>query len=256
MQNRWIVTPSFFEQPEPALAGIAPADAVINHAKTDDRSASSMGRLHAPIRQFVVAQLGQNLRPVSLAGDCCAALPVLAGMQQSGLSPSLVWLDAHGDFNTPQTSPSGFLGGMPLAMLSGRGPQWLCAANGLVPLQDRQITLVDARDLDPLEKAALRASSIRHIKIEDLARASISGPVHLHIDTDILNAKECDAFNYPVPGGPLAAHIKQAVKALDQRADIRALSISGWTGALEKERNAQKIFAEILAHFGAALRPL
>ncbi len=255
MPNRWIVTPSFFEHPEPALIGIAPPEATLNPVTIPDRTAPSMAALHGPIRRFTIEALASGRRPISLAGDCCAALPVLAGLQAHGLSPTLIWLDAHADFNTPKTSPSGFLGGMPLAMLSGRGPQWLSEANQLSPLADKHIILVDARDLDPSERIALEASDIRHIPLDALATHPLSGPVHLHLDTDILNANACAAFNYPVSGGPSVEALKQAIKALDARADICAVSISGWTGALEQGRNAQRIFADILAPFGAQLRP-
>jgi len=255
MPNRWIVTPSFFEHPEPALIGIAPPEAALNPVTIPDRTAPSMAALHAPIRRFTIETLASGHRPISLAGDCCAALPVLAGLQAHGLSPTLIWLDAHADFNTPETSPSGFLGGMPLAMLSGRGPQWLSAANGLAPQADKSIILVDARDLDPLERTALEASDIRHIPLAALASQPLSGPMHLHLDTDILNADACAAFNYPVSGGSSVAALNRAIGALVSRADICAVSISGWTGALEQGRNAQRIFADILSPFGAALRP-
>ena len=254
MPDRWIVTPSFFELPEPALLGIAPPKAALNPVTIPDRTAPSMAALHAPIRRFTLSALKAGHRPISLAGDCCAALPVLAGLQAHGLSPTLVWLDAHADFNTPETSPSGFLGGMPLAMLSGRGPQWLSEANGLTPLADQRIILGDARDLDPLEREALNASGILHIPLDALAAQPLTGPVHLHLDTDILNATACAAFNYPVSGGPSAAGLAQAIKALEARADICAVSISGWIGALEEDRNAQRLFADMLAPFGARLR--
>jgi len=256
MPHRWIITPSFFEHPEPALLGIAPLDAALNPASASDRTAQNMARLHAPIRQFTFDQINAGHRPVSLAGDCCAALPVLAGLQQSGITPTLVWLDAHADFNTPATSPSGFLGGMPLAMITGRGPQWLCEANRLTPLADKNIILVDARDLDPLEGVALATSNIRHIDTAAFASLAVSGPVHLHFDTDILNAAACDAFNYQVAGGPMPDALTTALAAFARHNHIAALSISGWTGALEQNRNAQIIFADILAPFGAKLRPI
>ncbi len=57
------------------------------------------------------------------AGDCVASLGVAAGLQRAGIEPSVAWLDAHGDFNTWETTPSGFMGGMPLAVLAGLGDQ-------------------------------------------------------------------------------------------------------------------------------------
>ena len=92
-----------------------------------------MARLYRPIADFVEETLRAGARPVSLAGDCCAAIPVLAGLRAAGVEPVLVWIDAHGDFNTPETSPSPFLGGMPPARMGGAGPHWVCAAVGRRP---------------------------------------------------------------------------------------------------------------------------
>ena len=69
-----------------------------------------------------------------------------------------MWLVSHGDFNTWETTPSGFLGGMPLAMLTGRGDQRMLEAVGLDPLADNQVWLSDARDLDPGDPGRLSAA--------------------------------------------------------------------------------------------------
>ena len=250
-ERRWLATPRFFERPEPALAAIAPAGAAINDARIGGRGPADMARLHAPVRAFVAEAARAGALPVSLAGDCCAALPVLAGLQEAGLAPTLVWLDAHGDFNTPRTSPSGFLGGMPLAMIAGRGPGWLREGAGLAPLAERDILLVGARDLDPLERAALDDSDVRRIDLEALAGLRPAGPVHLHLDTDLVAAEECAAFNHPVPGGPGGEAVGRAIAAFAAVADIRAVSVSGWTGALDGDGAAARLFARILAPFGA-----
>jgi arginase len=234
MTSRWLVTPFYFEHPELALFSAAPDGAATNAPEgIADRSPGSMARLHRPIAGFVEETLRAGARPVSLAGDCCAAVPVLAGLRAAGVEPVLVWIDAHGDFNTPETSPSQFLGGMPLAMMVGRGPQWMCEAVGLTPLPEERVWLIDGRDLDPLEREALDASRVNRAEVADLAGLTFDGPVHVHIDLDVLDAAEAPGFNYPVPGGPGAAETADACAQLAARADIRAISISGWTDALD-----------------------
>ena len=79
-----------------------------------------MAIVHEAIAAWVEETLKRGRRPVSIAGDCCTSIGVLAGLQRAGVHPTLIWFDAHGDFNTPETTPSGFLGGMPLAMITGR----------------------------------------------------------------------------------------------------------------------------------------
>ncbi|MEM8791868.1 MAG: arginase family protein [Pseudomonadota bacterium] len=233
MNDQWILTPQFFEIPEPALAAAAPTDAVENAHVIADRSAESLGKVHRPIRDFVRDQMREGARPVSLAGDCCAAIPVLAGLRAAGTEPALIWIDAHGDFNTPETSPSQFLGGMPLAMMAGRGPQWMCEEVGLAPFPEERIWLVDGRDLDPLEREAVDASGLHHIDIEGLAELKIDGPVYVHLDVDVLSADEVAAFNYPVPGGPSVAVTVAGCRRFAAANDIVALSVSGWTGRLD-----------------------
>lgn len=235
--DRWILTPQYFEQPEPALATAVLSDArMVNgpHA-IPDRGPESMARLHAPIAEFVRDATRADERAVSVAGDCCAAAPVLAGLRAGGVEPQLVWIDAHGDFNTPETSPSQFLGGMPLAMIAGRGPQWMVEAVGLAPLPESRIWLIDGRDLDPLERAALDASAVRRTGVAGLGSLRLDGPVMVHIDMDVLDAEKAPAFNYPVKGGPSVAAVSRACREFAHANRVAAISVCGWTGALDED---------------------
>jgi len=230
MMDHWLVTPQYFEVAQPGLGAAAPEAARINGPHDiAGRSAADMAQVHLPIADFVSEMLRDGGRPVSLAGDCCAAVPVLAGLQRAGIDPWLVWVDAHGDFNTPETSPSQFLGGMPLAMAVGRGPQWMCKSLGLRPIAEDRVVLVDARDLDPLEAEALAASGVRHVAtIEGLGTLTLDGPVLAHVDLDVIDAAEAPSFNYPVPGGPGAAATARALDAFASGNEVIAVSFSGW----------------------------
>ena len=99
-------------------------------------------------------------RPLLLAGDCLTALGVVNGLQRRHDELAVVWLDAHGDFNTPAISRSGYYPGMTLAMVTGRAPQPLCGPLGLRPVPDDRVVLLDARDLDPAERESLDASGV------------------------------------------------------------------------------------------------
>jgi arginase len=234
MELRWLVTPFYFEHSDSALSSAAPDGAKTNAPEgVADRSPACMAKLHRPIAKFVEESVKAGVRPVSLAGDCCTAVPVLAGLWAAGIEPVLIWIDAHGDFNTPETSPSQFLGGMPLAMMVGRGPQWMCEAVGLTPFPEQRVWLIDGRDLDPLERQALDASRVNRASVDELASLTFEGPVYVHLDTDVIDATEAPGFNYPVPGGPSAAQIADACANLAAHTDICAISISGWTDALD-----------------------
>lgn len=248
MNNAWIVTPQYFEQPEPRLVDYAPVAARLNGPHSiADREAESMARLHLPIARFTEAALRRGERPVSLAGDCCAAVPALAGMQAAGIAPWLVWIDAHGDFNTPRTSPSQFLGGMPLAMMVGRGPQWMCDSVGLAPIAEDRVILVDARDLDPLEAEAVAGSGLSHIGVGALATLTLEGPVLVHVDMDVIDAREAPAFNYPVRGGPTAAQTAAALESFAAGTDIRMISISAWSPSRDLDGATGRACRKVLA---------
>ncbi len=234
-QACWLVTPYFLDEYDPALVQAVPEETAW-HCNAPDapggRSARELARLHRPIRDFVADTARAGRLPVSVAGDCVAALPVMAGLQRAGLAPLLVWLDAHGDFNTPETSPSGFLGGMALAMMAGRGETALPRASGLLALPERRIRLVGARDLDPLEARALAGARLRRLELGQLAALETGRPVHLHIDNDLLDSAVVPANNYPVPGGPGLEELIAACTSLARRTRIAAISLSGWNGRL------------------------
>ena len=146
----------------------------------------------------------------------------------------LVWLDAHGDFNTPETTPSGFIGGMPLAMLVGRGPSWLRDHVDLPPLREADVVLSDARDLDPEEGVNLRASRVAIVGVEEIpGRIPAGRPVYVHFDTDILDPGEAPAMMYSVPGGSTVAALTQMAEALHRSHQVVAVSMTTW--ALDRD---------------------
>ena len=189
MDNRMILTPYFLDKYDPAIAALAGDDwRVVAPDLPDGDQLARMSAIHRALAAEVRAALAAGERPVSIAGDCCATLGVLAGLQGAGQEPALVWLDAHGDFNTPDTTPSGFLGGMPLAMAVGLGDQTLVEGAGLRPWPESKVILSDARDLDPGERDNVARAAIRHVP--DLASllqpgALPDGPLYVHFDVSL-----------------------------------------------------------------------
>ncbi len=187
-------------------------------------------------------------RPVSIAGDCLSAIGVLAGLVRAGFDPFLIWFDAHGDFNTRETSPSGFLGGMPLAMIAGRGDQSIIQAVGLKPLSESRIILSDARDLDPGEKASLRSSAVSHLSDpRDLLRRPLPhGPLYVHLDTDVITPGEAPAQNYPAQGGLSVAELGAVFRRLAASGRIAAVSLSSWNPKLQQSELSQESSLSLL----------
>lgn len=166
--------------------------------------------------------------PLIFAADCVSALGALKGLEAR--RPSVIWYDAHGDFNTPETTPSNFLGGMPLAALVGRGNDWLMAGVGLSPMDERAILITDARDLDPEEGAMLAASALTHLPTVEalLTHPLPAGPVYVHFDTDVVNTDEMPAMNYPAAGGPSLATTLATLERLNREVTIAGVLFSLW----------------------------
>ncbi len=171
--------------------------------------------------------------PVVYAGDCVSIIGVLAGLQRKGVYPTLIFFDAHGDFNTWETTPSGFLGGMPLAMVSGRGEQTIVEGAGLEPLPGERLVLVDGRALDPGEDRAVAESGITHTTVDELAHSlPPAGPLYVHVDGDVVDPGEMPAMNYPAADGPSLHAVRMAMIHLAATDRVAAFSISSWNPEL------------------------
>jgi arginase len=242
MENRIILTPLFLDEPVPGLDSLAGPEWVVNAPALPERSLQArMSVVHEAIAEWVQKTLLAGIRPVSIAGDCCTAIGMLAGLQRSGLDPKLIWFDAHGDFNTAETTPSGFLGGMPLAMIAGRGNLAMPGAVGLKPLAEKHIILTDGRDLDPPEKDLLTHSGVVHLeKPEDLLDQPLpDGPLYIHFDVDVVSLKESPAQNYPAAGGPSAVLLRAAFGRLAETGRVAAVSMATWNPALDADRRSE-----------------
>lgn len=258
MNNQFMLTPYFIGRAEPALMPLVQGDWAVNQpdlpselpARPSAESAQrQMIALFRPLAGWVAQTAVQGQRPVSVAGDCCAALGVMTGLQQAGRQPTLIWFDAHGDFNDWDTSPSGFLGGMPLAMLAGRGEQTMVAGLGLTPIPEDRIILTDARDLDPGERAAVEASAVTHLpNVEQLLDYPLpDGPLYVHFDVDVVDVAELPAVSYPAPGGPSAAALRRVFRYLAQTGRVTAVSVSTWNPALDGNGRSREVAMDLLA---------
>ena len=216
----------------------------------DGDKQTRMTAIYEALADEVAAALSSGRRPISLAGDCCATIGVLAGLQRAGLEPTLIWFDAHGDFNTWETTPSGFLGGMPLAMAVGRGEQTLLESTGMRPWPEAKVILTDGRDLDPGERDLVNESAIHHLTdMNGLLRPESipAGPLYVHFDTDIIDPTEAPAMNYPAPGGPSATAVQAVFRRLAETGRVVAVSVSLWEPTLDSEGRTRAVTLETLS---------
>jgi len=183
------------------------------------------------LHRAVAGAVARTARPLVLSGDCPTALGTVAGLRGRHRELAVVWLDAHGDFNTPAITISGYLGGMPLAMLTGRAPELFCDPLGLRPVADTDVVLADARDLDPAERDILTASQVRRVPADPAAITTAVGglgrtPVYLHLDVDVIDATQLPGLRFPSGPGPTFTQIEQCLAAACAAADVTAAGIA------------------------------
>ncbi len=140
--------------------------------------------------------------PFALLGECTLAPGFLAGALRRHPDACFLWVDSHGDLNTPATSHSGFIGGMPFAVIVGWWGEQQRAACGLAPVDEARVALVGARDLDPGEASMLESSQI--VAADGIAGA-LAGlpagvPLVMHVDGDVLDPAVAPGVDVPGSG--------------------------------------------------------
>ena len=167
--------------------------------------------------QSAALATGLPARPLVVGGCCCAHVGAIRGLAARHERLAVVWLDAHGDLNTPETSPSGNAWGMPLRMAIDEGS-----------VRAADVALVGARDLDPPEAEFVAASGID----DDVARAlDGTDAAYIALDVDVLEPGAVPCF-MPVPGGLSVADVESVVRGVAARTRIAGLGLTGiGTGA-------------------------
>lgn len=184
--------------------------------RDDHHIAINIGRLGANTANLVATARENGAGALVLAGDDTASIGVVSGLQQSdgaGAAIGVVWLDAHGDFNTPETSFSGILAGMPVAILAGlAGPLWREAAGLATPIPTDRIVIAGVRELDQQEERLLRSTDVAVITADQLSLgdafdraierlAQKCGLLFLLIDLDVLDPHLVPSSTTPSAGG-------------------------------------------------------
>lgn len=195
----------------------------------------------------------RGLFPLVLGANCYTCLGVLAGLNDPGMG--VIWFDAHGDFNTPHTSPSGYLDGMPLAIAAGRCYPEVTAQIGGLPISEALIVHVGARALDPGERDLLRNSPISMVAMDAIYSEGLeavlvpalealrrhTSAVYLHLDLDVIDPREAPAVLFPEPAGLSPAQIEEALRLIMERFEVRAASLIGYNPATDRDEQTFRL---------------
>jgi arginase len=182
--------------------------------------------------------------PVGLLANCSSILGMLSGLQHSGptakpLRVGMVFVDAHGDFNTPETTLSGMLGGMPVSIAAGQCLTRMRLKTGLEPaVPTRHIVEVCVRDTDPLEQELLDRSDIQQLTLEDVRTRSANlhsamkrlseatDVIYIHVDMDGLDPLEVPGHPLTVPSGPTSTELAAALTEMFKYEKVAAFGVA------------------------------
>jgi arginase len=228
---------------------------------SDDPPVTRIGRLMTKVGYEVARSRAAGFFPLIVGGDCLVALGAVSGLLDPP-NTAVAWIDAHGDFNTPETTISGYLGGMPLACAVGRGLSELREQCKLItPLPERNVALIGVRDLDPAEERLLLESSVALVRGPELKRdpAALDRALHglsslpqlyLHVDIDVLDPAAAPGVDYPVARGLGLDELTRIVQRAVGLGNIAALAIT----AVNPERDIdERTVIAALAVIEAAL---
>jgi arginase len=183
--------------------------------------------------------------PLVLAGNCNSCLGTVSGLDPVAGNVGVVWFDAHADFDTPDRS-LGFFDAMGLAILTGNGWELLRSTiPGFVPVAEKDVVLVGVRDLEPHQRAPLRASRLRVLPggsfaPQDLADALDElrlgvARVYLHVDLDALDTSEGRANPFASEGGLSLRQLESAIDLVFERLEVAAVAITAYDPGLDED---------------------
>jgi arginase len=241
-------------------AGPAPlAEAIGGESIVVVRAEPAYNEIYATfdvVRQLASAVedvLANGSFPLVLAGNCHSAMGTVAGL---GRDLGVVWLDAHADFHTPESSPTGFIDGMALALVTGEGwTELRHSIAGLRPVPEQQVVLVGARDLEPTEEARLAASAVVRADAASLEEtldelAERVDTVYVHVELDVLDPSEGKANDWAVDGGLTASELEAALRAILARFEVPAAAFTAYDPRFDPEGRVPRIAAGLARVLG------
>ena len=227
--------------------------------QSGDSEANAGFDLIRQVANRVSSALDDGAFPVLLSGSCFNGVGMVAGLRDA--SRGVVWFDAHGDFNTPETAVDGYLDGMGLAIMTGGAWQGLNSEGPDAPVPETAVVLVGARSFDPPEEARLKKSKVRHLRTEEIdsddavVRAvgtmnPAPAGVYLHLDLDVLDVDEAPVNIYSVGGGLSAAQLEAQVRSVLEQSPVRAFSLTAYDPECDPEARVLPIAMRLLEIVG------
>ncbi len=214
----------------------------------------------AALAESVAAMVALGHVPLILGGDHSLAIGSVSGSARDR-DLGLIWIDAHADFNTAETTPSGNIHGMSLATLVGRGHALLTGLARRVPaVRPERVALIGVRDLDPLERTALRASGLHVFTMHEIDRQGMAAVIeeavrhasqgvagfHVSLDLDVVDPREAPGVGTPVFGGISRREAHLAMEVLALSGGVRSLDVVEVNPILDDRNTTAELAVELI----------
>jgi arginase len=213
------------------------------------------------VARLVAGAVEDGLQPLVLGGDHSVAIGTLGGLAQAFGPGGVLWIDAHGDLNRPDTSPTGNVHGMPLAVALGlAGPEFESDDWTLPSVAGDRVALVGVRSLDPAEAELLDGLDVRVYTMSDIDRlglepvirealAHVDGPgfVHVSLDMDALEPDIAPGVGTPVRGGLSYREAHLAMELVAESGLAGSLEVVEVNPILDRENETAKLAVELVA---------
>ncbi len=231
----------------------------VRHSGSFESELSAITELNKQLKEIIKDAIQDNYFPLILGGNCNTSLGTLSGLNSK--NTGIIWLDAHGDFNTPEITLTNFLDGMPLAIATGQCyPDVWSQIADIEPIDESFVLHVGERDLDPKERELMISKNITMISTADLKATNVKDAlnlhlqtlenrvkdVYLHIDIDILDPQEVPGVDYRTPNGLFSTEIKEIIQVISKALQIRAVGFAAYNPIHDKNNNTLNVLIDLI----------
>lgn len=219
-----------------------------------------LAEMNLRLAQTVSAALADGAFPLIIGGDHSLSIGSVNGVARHAKRIGLLWIDAHGDFNTQDTTPSGNIHGMSVAALTGRGHVSLTTLLASVPaVREANVVYVGVRDLDPLEIVAMREAGVHVFTMHDIDKQGMAevmedairlagtgtAGIHVSFDMDSLDPNDAPGVGTPVPGGITYREAHLAMEMLHESGRVIAMDLVEVNPILDQHNKTAELAVEL-----------
>jgi len=244
---------------------VAQAESLADEGPSNAKYVTQIAESCEKLARLVADSLAGHQTPLVLGGDHSIAAGTVAGvadyLRSSGKQAGLLWIDAHADMNTPASSPSGNVHGMPLACCVGHGPAELVNLLGFAPkVNPAKVALVGIRDVDELERGELRSAGVQAFTMRDIDERGMrdvmrdaiaiaskdTAGFHLSLDLDFVDPEFAPGVGTPVRGGATYREAHLAMEMICDSNKILSMEVVEVNPVIDQFNRTAELAVELI----------